>query len=71
MAQLLQRVPLPKFEFSDSSARVVPSGHQFEPVEDPQHTNLVACRDCGMEGWISKGLVHAYRQDVKPCRVPN
>jgi len=71
MTQQVKRVPLPKFEFYDPSARVVPRGHRFERVEDPHLTNKVACRDCGMEGWEDKGLVHAYKQDIVPCKTLN
>ncbi len=67
MTQLKQRVPLPKSEFYDSLARVVPRGHNFESVEDPHLTNRVACRDCGMEGWTVKGLIHAYKRDITSC----
>ncbi len=68
----LKRVPLPKFQYDDALALLVPRGHRFEPTEDPHISNKVTCRDCGMEGWLryqgqGRTLVAACKQDIAPC----
>lgn len=65
----LKRVPLPKIEFDDSIAPLVPKGHRFELAEDPHISNRVVCLNCEMEGWLRGHgqQVAAYKQDIKPC----